>query len=293
MYVGIRPSNYNTTDPTLRKQALDKWYRFSSVTDSVRSTQGIRSANLSLKNGAYSVPASSFNNVSASSPSKNLRLTSTVTAVIGANNFDGINSGDIIVLPLTATNTSGGAVTQAVTLTLEVAQVVMDNTAVNGYIQFKQLVSDVRSLTGFAGLVSDTVLGSVTAQVYRADSTEIGATVKTYQSCIDSITITAHGIPIYNNFNKKFYNAYLPYHYGGPNISVPQDVGAMMIPFNIYCGSYQPSGHLNISRAREFYLSYTSSVIGFNSTVGTLIVSADAINFLLISDGSAVLRYST
>jgi hypothetical protein len=34
----------------------------------------------------------------------------------------------------------------------------------------------------------------------------------------------------------------------------------------------------------EFYITYTSSVIS-NSVTGTLIVSASAINFLLISDG--------
>ena len=65
-----------------------------------------------------------------------------------------------------------------------------------------------------------------------------------------------------------------------------------MINFNLYPGTYQPSGHINVSRAREFYIAYTSSVIS-TSLVGTLVVVAAAINFLLISDGSAVLRYST
>jgi hypothetical protein len=65
-----------------------------------------------------------------------------------------------------------------------------------------------------------------------------------------------------------------------------------MINFCLYPGTYQPSAHINISRAREFYIQYTSSII---STVvnGTLIIVGIAINFLLVSDGSAVLRYST
>jgi hypothetical protein len=29
-----------------------------------------------------------------------------------------------------------------------------------------------------------------------------------------------------------------------------------MITFNLYPGSYQPSGHVNISRAREFYIEF-------------------------------------
>jgi len=56
--------------------------------------------------------------------------------------------------------------------------------------------------------------------------------------------------------------------------------------------SYQPSGHLNISRARETYLKWNSTYISSTSPVDFIIVAV-AINFLLITDGSAVLRYST
>jgi hypothetical protein len=121
---------------------------------------------------------------------------------------------------------------------------------------------------------------------------ELGATADVQARTIDSLTIKAHGIPIYNDFPAGFYNAYVPFHYGGPNIVTPEDVGTLMVTFGLYPGTYQPSGHINVSRAREFYLEYTSSVIS-SSFEGTLIVVASAINFLLISDGSAVLRYST
>jgi hypothetical protein len=121
---------------------------------------------------------------------------------------------------------------------------------------------------------------------------EIGATADVQARTIDSLTIKAHGIPIYNDFPAGFYNAYVPFHYGGPNIMSPEDVGALMVTFGLYPGTYQPSGHINVSRAREFYLEYTSSVIS-STNEGTLVVVASAINFLLISDGSAVLRYST
>jgi hypothetical protein len=74
----------------------------------------------------------------------------------------------------------------------------------------------------------------------------------------------------------------------------------LFIPFCLYPGTYQPSGHINVSRAREFYLKFTSSFFsgssapnGAGSRTGLLVVIASAINFLLISDGSAVLRYST
>lgn len=294
MYVGMRMKDYNSSDVTLRRQNLDKWHTFSKVTDTTRTMQGMRCGQLSLKNSAFSIPQSVLNCVTGTA-TKNLRLTKDAAWAIGANVFDGINTGDVIVLSLTTTNTGDvsvattQAVSAAVTLTLEVAQVVPDSdVSTKGYIQFKQLVQDVSSLTGIAGLATNDVgLLTATAAVYRVDSAEASGTVPVATQTINSITIQAHGIPIYNGFLSKFYNAYLPYHFGGPNVNAPSDKGALFIPFNLYPGTYQPSGHLNISRAREFYLSYTSSVID-TSNVGTLIVSAKAINFLLISDGSAV-----
>lgn len=115
---------------------------------------------------------------------------------------------------------------------------------------------------------------------------------QTSQRTIDVVSITAHGIPIFNQFNAEFFSDYMPYQYGGYNVVTPEDRGALMINFCLYPGTYQPSGHLNVSRAREFYFQFTSSFCN-SSNVCDLLVLAIAINFLLISDGSAVLRYST
>lgn len=109
---------------------------------------------------------------------------------------------------------------------------------------------------------------------------------------VDTISLSAYGNRLFENFTTQFYNAYLPYTYGGPNIIAPKDKGAYMINFALYPGTYQPSGHINISRAREFNLRYTSSFISADNVV-ELLITAIAINFLLISDGSANLRYST
>lgn len=120
---------------------------------------------------------------------------------------------------------------------------------------------------------------------------------------MDTVKITAHGISIYQDLKTEFFANYTPYTYGGYNITTPSDEGALMIQFNLFPGTYQPSGHINVSRAREFYFSYTSSFVGFadanapgtgtTPAEGELLIVAIAINFLLISDGSAVLRYST
>lgn len=108
---------------------------------------------------------------------------------------------------------------------------------------------------------------------------------------VDAMTITAHGIPVYN-FNDRFFSSYLPMHYGGQAITPSDDCGALMINFALYPGSEQPNGHINISRARETYLKIVSSYITAASPA-VLIVVAVALNFLLIAEGSAVLRYST
>lgn len=109
---------------------------------------------------------------------------------------------------------------------------------------------------------------------------------------VDTLTLTTHGIKIFDEFTDTFFNQYLPFQYGGPLLNTPEDVGVYFVNMALFPRTYQPSGHLNVSRARETYLSWTSSYITGNTPVD-LIVVAVAINFLLITDGSAVLRYST
>jgi hypothetical protein len=109
---------------------------------------------------------------------------------------------------------------------------------------------------------------------------------------VTSLSLTAHGIKLYDSFPQAFFASYEPFHYGGSAIRPSTDAGAMMINFALFMGCYQPSGYLNTSRARELYLSHVSAFIGSTTPV-TLIGIAIAINFLLITDGSAVLRYST
>lgn len=118
------------------------------------------------------------------------------------------------------------------------------------------------------------------------------ANLKTATLTVDTLSIETLGIELWPVTPAMFYNAYVPYNYGEYNVSSPEDPGMYMIPFNLYPGSYQPSGHINVSKTREFYINYTSSVI---STIipGAMIIVAVTINFLLISSGSAVLRYNT
>ena len=109
---------------------------------------------------------------------------------------------------------------------------------------------------------------------------------------VDSMALTSHGIVIFDNFADTFFSSYMPFHFGGTALCTPEDVGALFVNMALFPRSYQPSGHLNISRARETYLKWTSTYITA-ATPADLIVVAVALNFLLITDGSAVLRYST
>lgn len=118
------------------------------------------------------------------------------------------------------------------------------------------------------------------------------ANLKTQNKILDSFSVETRGIELYVRTPVEFFNYYIPYNYGGQNISSPIDIGVYMITFNLYPGAYQPSGHINLSTTREFFFIYQSSVLS-SIVTGILVIYAIAINFLLISDGSAALRYNT
>jgi len=117
---------------------------------------------------------------------------------------------------------------------------------------------------------------------------------------IDALEVTAHGTSLYQKIDAQFFSSYLPMVFGEHTLVTPSDEGALFINFALYPMTHQPSGHINVSRAREFYIKVYSSVIGSPDPVlggpirsGQLISHASALNFLLVSDGSCVMRYST
>jgi hypothetical protein len=165
-----------------------------------------------------------------------------------------------------------------------------DAITINGVVYYVGVATSATSITVYPLPSAD--LAAATTDLKKITVEELSSTVKVCVPTIDRMSIRAHGIEIYKDFPVGFFNAYLPYRFGGHNLNTPEDCGVMFVPFGLYPGTYQPNGHLNVSRAREFYLDYTSAIIS-SSVQGTLIVLAIAINFLLVSDGSAVLRYST
>jgi hypothetical protein len=109
---------------------------------------------------------------------------------------------------------------------------------------------------------------------------------------VSTIKVRAQSIDLFNDFKSAFFSSYMPYTFGAENVMTPEDEGSLLINFCLNLGTYQPSGHINISRTREFYIEWLSQYFGSGIT-GFLIAVARAINFLLISDGSALIRYAT
>jgi hypothetical protein len=116
--------------------------------------------------------------------------------------------------------------------------------------------------------------------------------VKGVTGHITTLRLQAHGVDLFGQFPAEFFNRYIPYQFGGSRVVAPTDPGLYMYSFALHPGMFQPSGHFNCSRARELYLEYVSTAIN-SSAPANFVVEATALNFLLIAEGSASLRYST
>lgn len=126
---------------------------------------------------------------------------------------------------------------------------------------------------------------------YEISNAQLAINLVTYyqeEPIVKSISLAANGVEIYKPQQELFYNSYLSSKYKGTNTP---DMGSYMMSFCITPNAHTPSGSINVSLCREFYLRFTSSVIADNYAVD-LIVLAKAINFLLVDEGSLSLRYN-
>lgn len=116
---------------------------------------------------------------------------------------------------------------------------------------------------------------------------------------VKNLSLRASDIVIYPNNTANFYANYMPYKTDG-SITPPEESGYYLINFIFNSDEKNPNGHFNVSRSRELYLNYVSNVdpdtdqniISIDNPT-LLNVQADCINFILIQNGTAVLRYST
>lgn len=286
LFVGMRVKKYanGTADET--RQHLDKWHKFCTVSSEERLTQGWSGTKASAVTAA--TVAALVPNATAATFSEQVPGSAPVLTLVGASATGVISVGDV----LTFASTIGGTATGNTVGPMTVASLSADGLVVT-FVEDSAVVPNYADVSDVD--VADAANQATDLVLVSCDKSELAYHVETCSPNLTHVTIKAHGIPIYNNFPSGFFNAYIPYNYGGHNIRAPRDIGALLITFCLYPGTYQPSGHINISRAREFYIDYetTSLINSQNNIRGTLIIVASAINFLLISDGSAVLRYST
>jgi len=107
---------------------------------------------------------------------------------------------------------------------------------------------------------------------------------------INELGLKADNISIFQQKSSLFYNSYLPYQYG-KDTTTPVDESTYMFVFNLDPNLYQPTGYLNLSKIRRFYIYYESELID-SSNLCKMIVSAQAINFLLVRNGLLTLQYN-
>ncbi len=155
------------------------------------------------------------------------------------------------------------------------------------------IVTAYNGATNIITMNSEWLVTPNTTSTYELYTPQLAINMSRYYKespVIDTIEIKAHGNIIYRKTNDSFYNSYLPVRFGDGN--TPRDRGWYMINFGFKPESHQPQGYINLTKAREFYLNYTSSFIDKdNETI--LGIHAKAINFVLVKDGTTVLRYST
>jgi hypothetical protein len=274
LYFGVRPACNIDTSST---KSMEDWHLYSSVTDANVDTCAIREFPPPLILAAFAGTTALLMDAA-------LGFTNPAPALPAHNPMNGAG------VILQSFNTWIGGVGQ-----MTVAQI---NTWL-GYYGYPLLVAanfanplvptaaemtaQWPSLNTFPAIAGDMSGGTKHCQIRY----------KTMVPTIYQVKVEAHGVPLYNELPSSFFNSYVPFTYGGTHINTPFDIGAYMLTFNLYPGVYQPSGHVNVSRAREFYFGYKSTSIGGTIPTADLVVIGIAINFLLISDGSAVLRYTT
>lgn len=288
LFLGMRVNDYYDSGTDMIEKNLDKWFRWCYVDQQSRKATGWNVQQSTVITGTtvggLSVVLPGFTSLIAETSTVGNPITLTG---IGASFLPLLTAGD------TLSFTSAAGTYSWVVSSITALVVTFQNTAT---------ASDA-PVDGI-NLVAAITATTASAIISTKASTPMASTVDVCIPTLSRVSIKAHGIPIYNEFPTGFYNAYLPYTYGGHNIKTPDDIGALMITFCLYPGTYQPSGHINVSRAREFYIDYVTTDLVGNSGFSTvypllpqvpctLQIVASAINFLLISDGSAVLRYST
>ena len=293
-WIAFQPKDYISVQDDLRRANLSNWDKFSKVTKYSTSATGWAVKQRALKVSGTALPVAS-NGVltlsTASSATLNTATANVPASLTFANpqaNATVLSLGDELVLPVSGF--TGGTFT-GTTVTLHVVS------ASTTVIAFSETTDNVLAAIGYTGSAANLVF-TVTSSaflnltVYLMTQVEQTSTIKKYSPTVRSIKLTAAGVNIIDDFPQAILSKYMPLNYGCNTIVAPSDPGLMFLNFALHPGLYQPSGHFNFSRCREFQLQVFGTIFS-NTLQGQFIIEVSTMNFLLISDGSAVLRYTT
>jgi hypothetical protein len=107
---------------------------------------------------------------------------------------------------------------------------------------------------------------------------------------VNDFAFVGNDSAVYGTQSILFYDGYLPYISGNKIMSNNNNI--YYLPFNIHSKDQQPSGYVNLSKIRELYIEYSSNIIEQYNPV-KMYIYARALNFILISNNSATLKYMT
>lgn len=114
------------------------------------------------------------------------------------------------------------------------------------------------------------------------------------QNIVQNLGVYIYDSPFFCKHNtREFYADYLPFTYSNGTINCDTDAHApIFITFANMPGIYQPTGFVNLSKNKNMYLELTYGV-DFDSRNKVFLHSvANARNFILIADGSCIVRFS-
>jgi hypothetical protein len=106
------------------------------------------------------------------------------------------------------------------------------------------------------------------------------------------------GVNIYDTYfyakenRREFYSQYLPYAYSNGFIASDTQHNSIFVTFANIPGPYQPSGFVNLSKTKEMFLDVTVHPNISITNKARINIQSWCRNFLLIADGSCIVRFS-
>jgi hypothetical protein len=214
---------------------------------------------------------------------KNPSLTLTGT-VISANDF-----GEIIIVNSSLSTQTNYYLNYYFVLTDGVGYIPQDIT-LNQYIvtQWNPITSTITINGSWNGEVPNS---STTWELYALQPGH--QYIEYYQETpvVNTLELRAYNIPLRGPFPSSFFDQYIPFRYGSNRFTASGNIGIYIMNFNLYPMNLNPSGHIDFTQTRENYLYWTSNIISESNPVD-LIIYSKSINFLILRNNQAILRYS-